>query len=114
MKVLNLSGMNVKNKLLKHKICKDIQLLYIKMQKYKSSSANITDMRLHSSVKFSMLNHFIIDCESFAINFSFVRSAVCVDFFMTYHQISSLVILGTKCTLKRHLIRVNKSSMKCH
>ena len=61
-----------------------------------------------------MHNHFIIGCESFATNFASVRPAVCVDFFMTYHQISSLEILGTKCTLKRPFMRVDTSNMKCH
>ena len=44
--------------------------------------------------------------------FASVRPSICVEFFMTYHQISSLVILGTKCTLKRTFICVNISIMK--
>ena len=42
---------------------------------------------------------FILGCESFATNFASVKPAVCVGSYRTNHQISSLNILGTKCTL---------------
>ena len=79
MSVLNLNVMNVDNKRLKTNICKGIQLLYIRMQKYKSSSTNIIYIRSLSSMEFSMQNHFILVCESFATKLASIRAAVCVE-----------------------------------